>query len=65
MHELGTPDRLSAVAWSRAIMVRPGARIDAWYKTENGILGLEESEPSCGPAAVMRKAGAGIAHVGY
>ena len=55
MHELGTPDRLSAVAWSRAIMVRRRARIDAWYKTENGILGLEESEPSCGPAAVMRK----------
>ena len=55
MHELGTPDRLSAVACSRAIMVRQRARTDARYRTENEILILAESEPSSWPAAVVRK----------
>ena len=55
MHELGTLDRLSAVAWSRAIMVRRRARIDARYKAENEILVLAESEPSSWSAAVVRK----------
>jgi len=55
MHELGALDRLSAVAWSRAIMVRRRARIDARYKVENEILVLAESEPSSWSAAVVRK----------
>ena len=55
MHELGVLDRLSATAWSRAIMVRRRARNDARYSSENEILRLAENEPSSWSASVLRK----------
>ena len=52
--ELGFQDRLSAIAWARATMLRRSAA-DSRYSHENSILSHAEVEPSSWPAAVQAK----------
>ena len=53
--ELGFQDRLSAIAWARAIMLRRRSAADPRYSHENSILSYAEVEPSSWPAAVQAK----------
>ena len=53
--ELGFHDRLSAIAWARAIMLRRRSATDPRYGHENSILSYAEVEPSSWPAAVQAK----------
>ncbi|CAE7227383.1 unnamed protein product [Symbiodinium microadriaticum] len=60
--ELGFHDRLSAIAWARAIMLRRRSATDPRYGHENSILSYAEVEPSSWPAAVQA-AGKLLRHV--
>ena len=52
MRELGIVDRLSALAWTRAISLRRRSKVDPRYRQEDAIMNLAASEPSSWSAAV-------------
>eukprot|EP00435_Cladocopium_sp_Y103_P027371 s1335_g6.t1 len=56
MHELGIVDRLSALAWTRAISLRRRSKVDPRYRQEDAIMSLAASEPSSWSAAVELQA---------
>eukprot|EP00435_Cladocopium_sp_Y103_P071863 s2526_g38.t1 len=52
MHEFGVRDRLSALAWIRAISLRRRASVELRYAQEDAIMTKAEEEPTSGSAAV-------------
>eukprot|EP00435_Cladocopium_sp_Y103_P050340 s1589_g15.t1 len=57
MHEFGVRDRLSALAWIRAISLRRRASVELRYAQEDAIMIKAEEEPTSWSAAVAAQVG--------